>query len=133
MLGTNLRHLRCHCGITQKQIADLLDIDRSTYSYYETGRTKPDVDMIVKLANIYNVSCDDLLGRSVDMKFESVEWLSAEKPGYTILHKSLSLGDLDRGEQDLILLFRQFTEREKKEFFDLAREKMLTRHRGEMS
>ena len=41
MLGGKLRALRQKNGWTQKQIAEMLHINRSTYAYYETGATQP--------------------------------------------------------------------------------------------
>lgn len=56
MLPKILKKLRENCGFTQQQVADTLNIDRSTYAYYETGKTTPDINTIIKLAKIYNVS-----------------------------------------------------------------------------
>ena len=57
-----LRKLREERGLTQKQVADYLNLDRSTYSYYETGRTKVSADTVVKLAHFYQVRYTTLLG-----------------------------------------------------------------------
>lgn len=64
MLGDSLRALRRKNGWTQQQTADLLHINRSTYAYYETGATQPDLDMLCRLAALFEVSADDLLGLS---------------------------------------------------------------------
>ena len=64
MLGESLRALRRKNGWTQQQTADLLHINRSTYAYYETGTTQPDLDMLCRLAALFEVSADDLLGLS---------------------------------------------------------------------
>jgi len=57
-----LRKLRKEKGLTQQQVADYLNLDRSTYAYYESGRTKASVDVIVKLAHLYQVRYATLLG-----------------------------------------------------------------------
>lgn len=62
MLGKRLRALRKKNGWTQQQTADLLHINRSTYAYYETGATQPDLDMLCRIARLFDVSLDDLLG-----------------------------------------------------------------------
>ena len=41
-LGPCLRKLRLKAGYSQKNVADLLNVSRSTYTYYETGKTSPD-------------------------------------------------------------------------------------------
>ena len=64
MLGERLRALRKKNGWTQKQTAEMLHINRSTYAYYETGATQPNLNMLCRLAALFEVSADDLLGLS---------------------------------------------------------------------
>lgn len=61
MLGERLRFLRRQNGFTQRKIAEILNIDRSTYTYYEIGKTTPDINTIKRLASIFKVSIDYLL------------------------------------------------------------------------
>ena len=61
-LAENLRTLRTNARMNQQTIADMLNIERSTYSYYETGRTNPTYETLINIAKIYNISVDDLLG-----------------------------------------------------------------------
>jgi len=56
-----IKDLRTKCNYTQKQIADMLQIDRSTYSYYESGRITPDIKTVLKLAHIFNVDYTKIL------------------------------------------------------------------------
>ncbi|ECV0045100.1 XRE family transcriptional regulator, partial [Listeria monocytogenes] len=49
---------------TQEDISKILGISRGAYSHIENGRNEPDMETIVKLANIFGVSTDYLLGRS---------------------------------------------------------------------
>lgn len=51
-IGKNIRYLRETKGLTQDQLAEKLFVTRQTVSNYETGRTRPDVDMIVSIANV---------------------------------------------------------------------------------
>ena len=53
--------LRREYKMTQKQITERLPLDRSSYVYYETGRSLPKPETIVALAEIYNVSLDYLM------------------------------------------------------------------------
>lgn len=48
--------------LTQKEVAAYLEIDQRTYSTYETGKRKIPVDLLIKLAKLYGVSTDFLLG-----------------------------------------------------------------------
>ena len=54
--------LRKEKDLTQQQLANHLGIDRSTYAYYESGRSKLSIDVVVKLAHFYKVSYAALLG-----------------------------------------------------------------------
>jgi len=57
-----IRKLRKERGFTQQQIANYLCVDRSTYAYYESGRTKLNIDVVVKLAHFYQIRYAVLLG-----------------------------------------------------------------------
>jgi len=57
-----IRALRKERGLTQQQLAAHLGIDRSTYAYYESGRTRLNIDVVVKLAYFYKVSYAVFLG-----------------------------------------------------------------------
>ena len=61
-LGEKLKLLRKQCAFTQQQISDALGIDRSTYAYYESNTTQPNVEALKKLAQIFNVSVDYIVG-----------------------------------------------------------------------
>lgn len=54
-----LKKIRLGCGFTQKQIADVLGVDRSTYTYYEIGKTSPDIKTLIKMARMFNVDYVD--------------------------------------------------------------------------
>jgi len=58
-----IRKLRKEKGLTQQQVADVLQVDRSTYAYYESGRSKLSIDIIVKLAHFYQIRYATLIGR----------------------------------------------------------------------
>ena len=60
----NIRSLRIDNGYTQRQIAAYLGISQNTYSQYEIGVLNYPVDVLIKLAELYGVSVDYLLGRT---------------------------------------------------------------------
>ena len=60
----NSRKLRIDNGYTQKKVAEHLGISQNTYSQYEIGVLNYPVDAVVKLADLYQVSTDYLLGRT---------------------------------------------------------------------
>ena len=63
-LGEKLKILRTFYGYTQLQVAETLDVDRSTLSYYERGRSDPPLSTLVRLSRLYKVTTDWLLGES---------------------------------------------------------------------
>jgi len=56
-----LKDLRLENGYTQKQIADYLIIKQNTYSQYECGQRQLPLDILIKLADFYEVSTDYIL------------------------------------------------------------------------
>lgn len=62
ILGSNLRFLRNCFELSQAEVADFLNISRSTYTYYELGRTQPSLETLCKIAMLYRISLNDLLG-----------------------------------------------------------------------
>lgn len=62
ILAERLAKARNKKGYTQNQIADFLECNRATVTNYENGKRTPDVDTIVKLSKLYEVSADYLLG-----------------------------------------------------------------------
>ena len=57
-LVENLYRLRKAHHYTQQEISDLLNISRQAYSNYETSKRTPDLDSLMRLADIYGVSLD---------------------------------------------------------------------------
>ncbi len=61
-LSHKLKTLRLKKGLTQGQVAELLGVTASVISAYEIGIRQPSYDKLIKLAYLYNVSTDYLLG-----------------------------------------------------------------------
>ena len=61
-LSVTLRRLRKAIGLTQAEVAELLHVDRTSYAYYESGRTQPKNNTLIRIAYLYNISTDALLG-----------------------------------------------------------------------
>lgn len=64
MIFTRIRDLREDQDWTQTYVAEQLGIRQTTYSKYELGKILVPIDMLIKLADFYNVSLDYLVGRS---------------------------------------------------------------------
>ena len=97
---TLLKQLRKANGLTQQQVADLLFLDRSTYTYYEGGHTKINIDIAIQLARLYRVSVSNLAGA------QSAPEADAEAPGYGETESSFNFPQLSREERSLVILYR---------------------------
>ena len=74
MLGNKLKQLRISKNKTQQQVADYLGITRAAYSHFENNRNDPDKETLVKLAILFDVTTDFLLGRN-----HTPEWASKDE------------------------------------------------------
>ena len=59
-----IRDLRIDRGLTQSQIAQVLNVKQNTYSQYEIGVLNYPLDVVIRLAEYYGTSTDYLLGLS---------------------------------------------------------------------
>ena len=60
-IGQQLRKLRKTLQYTQIQIANSLNIDRSTYAYYESGKTAPDLSTLILLSQVFHIDIHDFI------------------------------------------------------------------------
>ena len=68
---TNLfSEYRKRAGLTQNQVGDYIGISPQAVSKWENGQTQPDIDTLCKLASLYNITVDELVGRSNKPKCE---------------------------------------------------------------
>ncbi len=56
-----LKNYREFCSLTQQQVATTLGIDRSTYTYYENGKTTPSISTLMELIKMLNIPYDEFL------------------------------------------------------------------------
>lgn len=62
MFGKNFKFYRLKKGLTQEQIGKELNCAKSTINSWENNRSQPDLDMLIKIANYFQISIDILLG-----------------------------------------------------------------------
>ena len=65
MFRENLRSLRKKKGLSQEELAVRLNIVRQTVSKWEKGSSVPDADLLIKLADVLEVSVAELLGGNI--------------------------------------------------------------------
>ena len=59
-----IRDLREDHDLTQSEMAELLGVKQTTYSKYELGKILVPIDILIRLADFYQVSLDYLVGRN---------------------------------------------------------------------
>ena len=66
--GGILKELRLQAGMTQKDLASMVGVTKSVISYYELSERSPSPEILFKLANVFHVSADYLLGLDTKSK-----------------------------------------------------------------
>lgn len=65
-IGKKLKELRITEKLTQQQLADELKISRVNYTRYENNSVRPDYETLIKIADYYDISLDELFNRKTD-------------------------------------------------------------------
>ena len=66
MLAERLKQLRSEKGMTQVQLAQMLDVSKGTIAMWETSKRKPSFEILSKLSDIFDRRMDYILGYSDD-------------------------------------------------------------------
>ncbi len=85
MFKERLKGLREEKGLKKKEMAEVLQIDETTYGKYELGKREPDFNTLARLADFFGVSTDYLLGRTDNRNHESTQNITLaahRKDGY---------------------------------------------------
>lgn len=78
IFGTRLKELRQQAGLTQTQLAERIHVSKAAISNYELFERNPSPDILIKLAKIFHVSTDYLLGVEEKLQTLDVTGLSDE-------------------------------------------------------
>lgn len=62
MYGLRIRELRKERKLTQKQLADILEVDFRTVSFWENETYEPNIKQLTKLCDFFEVSADYIIG-----------------------------------------------------------------------
>ncbi len=116
-LGESLKSIRKKYKMTQGDVAKLLGISRSGYTYYETDTTVPSIETLKKLAVVYDTSVDDIIGmpakKGASGKTAASSLLVAESHIDPLIY-------MKKEEQALIMAFRLLSEEEKKQVSEMT-------------
>ncbi len=80
--GGKLKELRTQAGLTQLQLGDLIGVTKSVISFYELQERTPSPDVLIKLAGVFHVTTDYLLGLD---KRETLDISDLDKDDIAIL------------------------------------------------
>ena len=58
-----IKSLRIEKGLKQTDLANILKINRRKISYWENGKVEPDIDTLIKIADYFDITIDELIGR----------------------------------------------------------------------
>ena len=133
LLGTRLRQFRKENGYSQSHIANILGVERSTYTYYETGKTVPVIFELMRLADLYNTTLDELLGFHADSSDPLAFGDPRQPVKATVRRKERYLSevvqDLSAEERQLLAYYRSAKPSERKQIFEYLRSTRRKEHR----
>lgn len=72
-LGTHLKANRARLGLCQEELAEMVYVSRQTISNWETGKSYPDVHSLLLLANVFQVSLDQLIKGDVEQMKKEIK------------------------------------------------------------
>ena len=93
MFSSRLKSLRQQAGLSQRALAERLFVSQQAVARWETDKATPNPEMLAKIAEILNISVDELLGRE-DSQPEQID-KSALKAAFWGGEKDLSQEELD--------------------------------------
>ena len=106
-IGEIIKRLRMEQGMTQQNLADKLDLTKASVASYETNRRKPSLEVVEKLADLFNVSSDYILGRTKFKREEHQETNKKIKQALEDDPELLDFWDDMHKRDDIKLMFKQ--------------------------
>lgn len=97
-LGARIRELRLEKELLQRELSNKIHIASNTLSQFEVGKAKPSYEVLISLADFFQVSTDYLLGRSDDFDNVTIQTNGAQ---------------LTKDEEQLLQTYRKLTEKNK--------------------
>lgn len=119
--ANRIKNYRKKLGMTQKDVADLLRIERSTYAFYETGKTTPGLDTLYNMAQVFGVAVDQLLSNGPEVA-PTVSFCSSDSIPYKVSAEPQPIQAPSPEEMAMILSFRQMPPEQKQKVLSLLSE-----------
>lgn len=116
-LGKNLIKYRKSCGLTQLDVAQLLNLNRSTYTKYELGVSEPSLEILKKIALIFGVDANKLLGvDSLDIVVGEPQ--DPKKPETPESPEEILMRTLSQDEKMLVGMYSMLSQEEKDNIYN---------------
>lgn len=111
VLSQRLRLLRKLNDLTQQELADILHVERCTYAFYETGKSRPDLGLLLRIARIYKIKVDALIDPDVELTT-----IGVREPGSlpTVKPTDPSV-DREKNEKQFAAMFRQMNRQQQEQ------------------
>lgn len=116
-IGRYLKDLRKKAALSQQQVADCLQVGRSTYSNYENNYRMPDVNVIENLAILYGVPIESFWSHS---DYYNQLFKEDSSYGYTAYQQKSTL--LSETELNMVRHYRELTARNQKKVIAYMKE-----------
>ena len=111
--GENLKKLRKRANLSQNELANLLSVNQYNISFWEIGRSEPNIEQIIKLSEILNIPTDYLLGKEVVLTASNEEFQTV------VNHFKQDIEDEMLNE--LISLYSNISNKKKKDLLQLVK------------
>ena len=115
IVSQRLRELRTTAGMTQQEVAEHLDLQRSTYAYYETGAIEPSLPVLQRIAAEYRVTVGYILGNE-----DIVTSLPLHQAANDPLEGAQLLRECTREERRFLSLLRRMNDEQLKDLQDFC-------------
>lgn len=106
----SLRKIRKAHKLTQQDIANVLGVDRTTYTLYETGSTNPPLETLAKLSKMYNATIGYILGTEENNHSERLN-----KASFAAEDEVDPVAFLSKDERKLLLSYRVLSPEKKQQ------------------
>lgn len=111
----NIKEMRKKHNLTQEQIAQYLNTTHQTYNNYELGKTQPSIETLIKLANLFNTSIDNIVGRENENEID-ISALSNKKIEF--IKELVNVPDNMISELQAYLKGMQYAEKERQDIIN---------------
>lgn len=126
-LGNNIAKLRNQIGLSQRNLAEVLNVSSGAVAMWETNKRQPDISTVLRLADYFNVSIDYLLGRTFDKKEEPLtniknnelikqalkDTVLLDQNGELTKEAEIIIADFINSNKDLLTAMLQVSKKEK--------------------